>query len=279
MSDTTQHDMTLNDRIAWANKLLDDWRPESVTSDPTTGYTGFKAQFVIDAANVALGVDRWRYEIDDPAINTETTRSGNQVELYEFRLSLFVKLDDGTWFCKGPNYGGGRGDRDETDGKKAGISDAIKKAFSFWGVGSAAYRGEIAKPTAQMQGRSKRQSSAAAPPPASQAPAQEMAQPPLTTVSPEDAKRVLAEMAKVKRVEGGPMFTTRTQALEWFVAIGLPPVWIDGMPAVINGEKVADYILRKIPELTPATAADQPDTGSPEPPSNVQGGQPWQGAQ
>ena len=59
-------------------------------------------------------------------------------------LQLYLRLAGGSWFTKGPQFGGSQ-NVDPTDALKGALSDGLKKAFSHWGVGNLAYRGELNK--------------------------------------------------------------------------------------------------------------------------------------
>lgn len=102
-------------------------------SDDGRGYTGYDPQAVYDAINKHLGPENWRYEV------LEICDLGNKA--IEAKVAISIRTPAGEWLTKGLQFGGGRGDRDLTDGKKAAITDAIKKGFSSWSIGHRAYLG------------------------------------------------------------------------------------------------------------------------------------------
>jgi hypothetical protein len=129
-------------RIARINEILVSFGNVAVETDQK-GFTGYGAQYVLDAVNEGLGLDAWRYEILDHQI--EKAGDSGKAHRAMVLLQLSIRLDSGEWFCRGPVVGGSV-NGDGADALKGAITDAVKKALSHWGIGSRAYRGELKAP-------------------------------------------------------------------------------------------------------------------------------------
>lgn len=141
--------MTFREAVDAINAELLAGEPGNISQDQQTGYLGYSPQCVVDALNAHLGADRWRYDLDAIEVLEKKV---------EVRLSLSIRTDDGEWLSHGAQFGGATAGRDLTDGKKAAITDAVKKALAWWGIGNRPYRGELedpskARPTKQRQTR------------------------------------------------------------------------------------------------------------------------------
>lgn len=272
--------MTLSDRIRAANELLVSWEPLCVTADPTTDYIGYKAQFIVDAMNSAIGPENWYYEVGAPTVRTEETRRG-ETEEYEFLLRLYLNVaapgEAPSFLCKGPVYGGGRGDRDETDGKKAGISDALKKAASYWGIGNKAYRGELTKPTGAMKSMASRGRGTSRPPQEEERAERtaERTESRITTMTTDDIEAVKkAIMAVQVPVEGTlqPFFSTSAAITSYLHELGFAEdARLSTIPAVTPQHgPTAPFLLKQLDILAKKVAGEEA-----EPASIDEGALPW----
>lgn len=132
---------TLAERIAQVNEILASFGAVAIETDQK-GYTGYSAQYVMDAVNQALGFDGWRYDL----VSHQVEKSGEKAHRAMVLLQLSIRMDDGSWFCRGPVVGGGT-NGDGPDALKGAITDGLKKAFSQWSIGNRAYRGELSAST------------------------------------------------------------------------------------------------------------------------------------
>ena len=97
---------------------------------------GYLPQAVFDAINEIIGPENWRYEISE-----------NGVQLVENQAiacaKVFFRIGD-EWLSKGLHYGQSNVVKGNIgDAMKGAITDALQKGMSLWGIGSAAYRGEL----------------------------------------------------------------------------------------------------------------------------------------
>lgn len=124
----------LEQRIARANAILEAGEPGNVEEYEKGGrkLKGYRCQAVVDAANEAFGAAGWKYEMARHEVKGDSAL---------VQIELFIRTPDG-WLSKGAEFGG-CSNPNPADALKGAISDAIKKSFSLWGLGSKAYRGEL----------------------------------------------------------------------------------------------------------------------------------------
>lgn len=132
--------------VSAINADLKAGEPGNISKDAQSGYLGYDPQIVIDAVNEHLGPDRWRYETVAATTEEIISREGKTSRKMEFVGRLFVRLDSGEWLTHGDQYGGATAGRDNTDGRKAAVTDFLKKSFAWWGIGNRPYRGELPDP-------------------------------------------------------------------------------------------------------------------------------------
>ena len=132
-------------KVDAVNALLFSWEgvfPKCISTEKrgSSGleFTGYSVQFVVDAANKALGPENWRYEHGD--VTVEKNPSGNS-STATVALTLYFRVGD-EWITKGPTFGGSSNSND-VDARKGAVSDALKKAFALWSIGNRAMRGEL----------------------------------------------------------------------------------------------------------------------------------------
>lgn len=90
---------------------------------------GYSPQAVFDAVNVVLKPENWHYTISEMVV-------------YEAEVVARVRVKIGETECE--QFGGMKiikGDRGSAH--KGAVTDALQKAFSMFGIGNLAYRGEL----------------------------------------------------------------------------------------------------------------------------------------
>jgi len=113
------------------NKLLQEGEPGNVSTDTYTGFSGYNLQAIVDATNEVLGFENWGY---DEIYN----------ELTEDKALAISSMK--VWLGERDNYKTAYGQSritrgDIGDGKKGAQTDAVKKCFSMFSIGSRAYLG------------------------------------------------------------------------------------------------------------------------------------------
>lgn len=246
--------LTLAQRVESANQQLEKWRQEGFAvsnPEPGTGYVGFKAQYVIDAANMHLGAENWYIEDTTDDELREYNRKNSQGTYYGAAVKLYINVSfdpiNPVWVCKGTAYGSGGSDaRDPMDGRKASQSDAIKKAFALISLGNAAYRGLLADVQRQeVQSSRTRQ------------PRREMPTPPPTTAT--EATQIqssppVVEQAPAPVVEQAPppvMETTEPPVQTHTTTRQAEPAPLIDVDAVKQIKEVMLQVKYDTPEQTP----------------------------
>lgn len=114
-------------------------------------YTGYQAQFIIDAVNEILGYINWRYDLLDIRIekpeNAGQWHAEAKIKLYIIYVCPKATSDGANFlveqeFCRGEVVGSSA-NPDYGSTLKGAITDALKKALSQWSIGQRAYRDEI----------------------------------------------------------------------------------------------------------------------------------------
>jgi hypothetical protein len=282
----------LRERIIDANAWLETNEPDSVSiPDDGKGYIGYKIDWVVEAANTFIGEANWRYEL----VSMDTLDEMGKVA--EAALCVFVRVN-GEWVSKGDTFGGGAGHRDKTDGKKAAISDAVKKGLALWGLGDAAYQGELAEEYGERQ-RGKKKTST---PRRERAEASEPKPEPKTEPKPEpkpvsDGQRpapaahqysdepvtdkeydaIIAYMQSVvDPATDSPYFTSRSLIEEFVVALGFPAgLRLRDLPRMIDGKKTADLFDKETVAFQKRLRAQQSPTSTDGSPLAADDSQPW----
>ena len=116
------------EKVAMANEILASWGTVAIDTDQK-GYTGYGFQYTIDAVNAAFDPDGWRYEL----LTHQVEKSSEKAHKAFVLLQLHLRLANGSWFTKGPQFGGSQ-NVDPTDALKGALSDGLKKRPSAIGV-------------------------------------------------------------------------------------------------------------------------------------------------
>ncbi len=117
--------------VAAVNKQLLAGEPENISIDTFNGYAGYKPQCVIDAMNEAFDIGGWGFDELDSWIE-------DGIALCKVRVWI-----EGCAF-QPTSYGQARVTKgDIGDARKGAQTDSIKKALSYFSIGSRAYRGEL----------------------------------------------------------------------------------------------------------------------------------------
>jgi len=125
--------------VAATNKILHDGEPQNISLDEHSGFTGYKPQWVIDAMNAVFGIGGWGF-----------TERDSWIEQGEKGAVAISKVEVWLAGCdfRPTGWGQARVTRgDVGDAKKGAQTDGLKKAFSYFSIGSRAYRGELKKTT------------------------------------------------------------------------------------------------------------------------------------
>lgn len=127
-------------------------------SETRKGYDtdGYGYQFCIDLLNNVVGLGHWRIISEEVFCDTGEYASGRKA--YEVGYDVTVQL--GNWTPDGfeilaetPRTPGGHVSALKADARKGALTNAIKKALAFFGVGAAAYRGELDDDNLPPEGR------------------------------------------------------------------------------------------------------------------------------
>lgn len=117
---------------------------------------GYGYQWCIDLLNEAAGLGHWR--ILSSEAFTENTEYSNGRKAYEVGYDVTIQL--GNWTTAGfeilaetPCTPGGHISTSRSDARKGALTNAIKKAIAFFGIGAAAYRGELDDDNLPPEGR------------------------------------------------------------------------------------------------------------------------------
>jgi hypothetical protein len=116
------------------NKVLANQGARAIQKKPGLGNRpalyGYLPQIVFDAVNQVVGPENWSSVVDEHFLNERrqaivlVTVKMFKTERTQFGESGIVKGDEGS-------------------ARKGAVTDAIQKALALFGVGSAAYRGEL----------------------------------------------------------------------------------------------------------------------------------------
>lgn len=129
---------SLADRIHAVNVALREGEPDNITTDPVFGYTGYKPQPIIDAMNKHIGLGQWGFEV----VNMEVVREDKEGHPTMVMCLIKVSMKGVEWMPSA--YGQGMITRQAVgDGYKSAQTDALKKALSYFSIGSRAYHGML----------------------------------------------------------------------------------------------------------------------------------------
>lgn len=139
---------TFKKKVEEVNAMLLAGEPANISIDTYSGYTGYSPQYIVDALNEVFGAEVWGFEeIENKLKDTgKKTKTGEPMIISVSRVKVWFK-DVGERVAYGQgsvtkgNYG---------DGMKSAQTDAIKKALSYFSIGSRAYRGELENAKASM---------------------------------------------------------------------------------------------------------------------------------
>ena len=131
---------------------------------------GYGYQYCIDVLNNVAGLGHWRIISEEVFCDEGEYSTGRKA--YEVGYDVIIQL--GNWTPGGfqvlaetPKTPGGHVSALKADARKGALTNAIKKAIAFFGIGAAAYRGELDDDNLPPEGRQKAQGdSRQAPPPA-----------------------------------------------------------------------------------------------------------------
>lgn len=147
---------------------------------------GYGYQYCIDVLNNVAGLGHWRILSEEAFCDSGEYNSGRKS--YEVGYDVIIQL--GNWTTGGfqvlaetPKTPGGHVSALKADARKGALTNAIKKAIAFFGIGAAAYRGELDDDNLPPEGRQRAQGDNQMAPPQAR-PQTQSRQPsrPLTTV-------------------------------------------------------------------------------------------------
>ena len=127
-------------------------------SETKKGYDtdGYGYQYCIDKMNNIAGLGHWRIISEEVFCDEGEYSSGRKA--YEVGYDVIIQL--GNWTPAGfqvlaetPKTPGGHVSALKTDARKGALTNAIKKAIAFFGIGAAAYRGELDDDNLPPEGR------------------------------------------------------------------------------------------------------------------------------
>lgn len=128
--------VTVESKVREVNELLKQGEPGNVSADTYSNSTGYKPQYIIDAMNKVFGLGGWGFEeisndLVDKNEEGKPTMAVAQVKVWLREIDFQPAA-----------YGQSRVTRgDYGDARKGAQTDALKKALSYFSVGSRAYHG------------------------------------------------------------------------------------------------------------------------------------------
>jgi len=121
---------------------------------------GYGYQYCVDLLNTVVGLGHWRIIAAEAFCDEGEYSNGRKA--YEVGYDVTVQL--GNWTPAGfeilaetPRTPGGHVSALKNDARKGALTNAIKKALAFFGIGAAAYRGELDDDNLPPEGRQNRQ--------------------------------------------------------------------------------------------------------------------------
>ena len=125
---------TNTEKVKQVNEILKQGETGNISQDTYTKYTGYKPQYIIDAMNAVFDIGGWGFE----EVLTHTVNEADKPFLALAKVKVFIK---GIEFMP-EAWGQSRITRgDVGDAKKGAMTDAIKKALSYFSIGNRAYHG------------------------------------------------------------------------------------------------------------------------------------------
>lgn len=125
--------MAMFDKVSEINKILADQGARAVQKKPGLGNRpalyGYLPQIVFDAVNQVVGPENWSSIVSEHFLNERQVIVLVTVKMFGTERTQFGE----SGVVKG----------DEGSAHKGGVTDAIQKAFALFGIGAAAYRGEL----------------------------------------------------------------------------------------------------------------------------------------
>lgn len=128
---------TVEEKVKAVNAILQEGEPANISVDSYSGYSGYKPQFVVDALNVVFGIGNWGFEEISSQLEGVNAEKDTP-SLAIAQVKVWLKGID----FQPTGWGQGRVTKgDMGDARKAAITDALKKALSYFSVGNRAYHG------------------------------------------------------------------------------------------------------------------------------------------
>jgi hypothetical protein len=125
--------MAMYKKINEINKVLADHGARAVQKKPGLGNRpalyGYLPQVVFDAVNQVVGPENWSSTVNEHFPNERQVVVLVTVKMFETERTQFGESS----IVRG----------DEGSAHKGAVTDAIQKALALFGIGSAAYRGEL----------------------------------------------------------------------------------------------------------------------------------------
>lgn len=144
--------LTLLDLPAIYRDFCRELPPEAIqrtkSAQTRKGYNtdGYGYQFCIDLLNEVAGLGHWRIDARESFCEEGEYNSGRKM----FEVGYDVTIQLGNWTPAGfeilaetPRTPGGHVSMMKNDARKGALTNATKKALAFFGIGAAAYRGEL----------------------------------------------------------------------------------------------------------------------------------------
>jgi len=131
-------EITVKEKIKKVNEILLKGEKNNVSPDSYSGYTGYKPQYIVDAMNEVFEIGGWGYEENKTHTVNEVVDGKEKPSLALSRVNVFivgVEFSPKAWGQSRITRG------DIGDAKKGAMTDAIKKALSYFSIGNRAYRG------------------------------------------------------------------------------------------------------------------------------------------
>ena len=125
---------TIKEKIKKVNEILLKGENKNVSQDSYSGYTGYKPQYIVDAMNAVFDIGEWGFVEAETQIIEEKEKPSLALSRVTVRIKG-VEFVPQAWGQSRITRG------DIGDAKKGAMTDAIKKALSYYSIGNRAYHG------------------------------------------------------------------------------------------------------------------------------------------
>lgn len=131
----------IREKVRQVNQLLLEGEPNNTTTDHK-GYSGYSPQSITDAMNKVFAFGEWGFEELENEIHNATDKSVHCVA----KVQVWLAVEGQKLPFQPTAWGEGTQPAHAVgDARKSACTDALKKALSYFSVGSRAYHGLLKK--------------------------------------------------------------------------------------------------------------------------------------